>query len=232
MRIAILGGTGDLGKGLALRWSHAHEVIIGSRSAEKARRLAKEYEREAKAFWKEVNIRGLENESAIREAEVVVISIPHEYVSDYLGKIGPLFEEGQVIISPIVPFERRDGVFVYTPYEGGLSAAEFIAQRVAGSVVSAFHTVPAKKLAKLDKVLDYDVLLASDDEEAAERVANLVSEIRDLRPLYAGPLRLSYYIEALLPVILNIGVRNGIKSPSIKVVGTFKKSLNLLANSP
>ncbi len=224
MKIAILGGTGDLGKGLALRWSHSHEVIVGSRSAEKARRLAEEYEREAKAFWREANITGLENERAIREADVVVISIPHEHVPGYLEKVGPLFEEGQVVISPIVPFERKGDVFVYTPYEGGLSAAELIARKVASPVVSAFHTVPAKKLAKLDKALDYDVLLASDDEEAAKKVAGLISEIRDLRPLYAGPLRLSYHIEALLPVILNVGMRNGIRSPSIKVVGTPKRS--------
>lgn len=224
MKIAILGGTGDLGRGLALRWSRVHEIIVGSRSDEKARRLAEEYRREARAFWDEVNIRGLENERAIREAEAVVISIPYEHVPDYMEKVGPLFREEQVVISPIVPFEKRGEVFVYTPYEGGLSAAELIARKVKSPTVSAFHTVPAKKLAELDEVLDYDVLLASDDEKAAKKVAGLVSEIKNLRPLYAGPLRLSYYIEALLPVILNVGMRNGIRSPSIKVAGIPKKS--------
>lgn len=224
MKIAILGGTGDLGKGLALRWARSYEIIVGSRSAEKAQRLAEEYEREAKAFWGKSNIRGLENERAVQEAEAVVISIPYEYVPNYLEKVGPFFKEGQVVISPIVPFEKKDGAFVYTPYEEELSAAEFIARRIKSPVVSAFHTVPAKELAKLGKALDYDVLLASDDEEAARKVADLVSEIENLRPLYAGPLHLSYHIEALLPVILNVGMRNGIKSPSIKVVGIPKKT--------
>lgn len=225
MKLGILGGTGDLGKGLTIRWSRNHEVFVGSRRREKAESLADEYRKISKLHWKEEfkgDITGMKNEDVIERAELLVISIPNEFLASYLADIGGLFTKDHIVLSPVVPFRKKGKTFLYLPYEVGgrrLSAAEYVASKIPSRVVSALHTVPALKLADPRYRLEYDVLMASDDVEATKVVSALISEIEDLNPLYAGPLCLSYHIEALMPLILNVGMRNGIRFPSIKVRG-------------
>jgi hypothetical protein len=225
MKLGILGGTGDLGKGLTIRWSKRHEVLVGSRRRERAESLADEYRKVSKLHWKgefKGDISGMRNEDVIERAELIVISIPNEFLAGYLADIGGLFRKDHIVLSPVVPFRRDGKTFSYLPYEvkgRRLSAAEYIASKIPSRVVSALHAVPASLLADPKYRLEYDVLIASDDVDAAKVVSALISEIEDLNPLYAGPLSLSYHIEALMPLILNVGIRNGIRFPSIKIRG-------------
>ncbi len=218
MKIGIIGGTGDLGKGLALRWSANHIILVGSRSREKAEMVAKKYSQIAGKFYgKEVKIIGSENFEAAQSSDIVVLAVPFQYIYDILEKIKETLYE-KIVISPIVPLKKIDNNFVYTPPKEG-SAALLIKKYLPEStqIVSAFHNIPAKKLAKLDAILEYDVLVCG-DEHAKSVVFDLVREIKNLRPLDAGPIEISNLVESVTPLLLNVSYRNKIKSPSIKVV--------------
>ena len=218
LRIGIIGGTGDLGKGLALRWSVNHIILVGSRSREKAEMVAKRYSKIAEEFYsKEVKIIGLENFEVAQSSDVIVLAVPFQYVHDILEKIKETLHE-KIVISPIVPLRKIGDNFVYAPPKEG-SAALLIKKYLPEStqIVSAFHNIPAKKLAKLDTELEYDVLVCG-DEHAKSIVVDLVREIKNLRPLDAGPIEISNLVESVTPLLLNVSYRNKIRSPSIKIV--------------
>ncbi|MCS7116013.1 MAG: NADPH-dependent F420 reductase [Nitrososphaerales archaeon] len=226
MKIAVLGGTGDLGRGLVTRWAKFHEVIVGSRSEEKGRSLADEYRAIAeKHFGAELkgSIQGTENTKAAKASDVVVFTIPQEYLLEFLPTVKPFIDRQKILISPVVPMRRVDKYFIYTPYLIGepprpLSAGEAISSILeTDRVVSAFHSIPARKLAQLELTLDYDVPLAGDDKDAVQVVSDLIKQIPNLKPLYAGPLSTSSLLESITPFLLNLSIYNKIKDPSIRV---------------
>lgn len=215
MKVAILGGTGDLGKGLALRLSASHEVIVGSRDREKARAIAEQYNSEGGR-----GIVGMENQEALKESEISILAIPAEHLQSFLQSLQ--VSEGKHLVVPVVPMYRDKDGFHYRPYNFNgkqVSAAELVkAFKPYAIVSSAFHTVPAERLANISERLNYDVLVASEGRESYGAVAGLVSSIDGLRPYYVGGLSLSMYLEMLTPLILNIALRNGLHAPSIRVV--------------
>ena len=224
MRIAILGGTGDLGKGLALRWAERHEITIGSRFREKAEALAQEYLRVAREnYGKDYlgKIRGAENGEAAEKAEVAVLTIPGRHV---LSLVSGLRDEldNKIVISPVVPLGKEEGCFLWDPgvlsHDGHLSAAELVQARLPRSrVVSALHTVSAATLADLGRRPEADVLVASDDRPSAGIVSSMVEEIPNLRALYAGPLRVSRMTESVTPLLLNLATYAKARNPSVKI---------------
>lgn len=231
MKIAILGGTGPLGQGLALRWAELHEIAIGSRSEAKAKAIAERYRRIATKHYgrgMRGSIDGDENRKAAKASEVVVLTIPYKDAPEFVRSLRDAVMDKDAIVSPIVPIKKAHDHFEYTPYpsfEGPsasvryLSAAELVAKELRSSrVVSAFHTLPAQRLASLSTTLDYDVLMAGDDKKAVGIVAELVKQIPQLRPLHVGPLATSRMLEALTPLLLNLGLYNRIPSPSIRIV--------------
>jgi NADPH-dependent F420 reductase len=225
MKIALLGGTGNMGKGLALRWAKSHEVIIGSREAQKGMRVAEGYLALARAFYRDSMkgaIRGTSNPEAAARADVIVLTIPHEYASSTIISIRDRLGPDKIVISPVVPMIKVDKGVVYSPIVRGheaMSYAEALAKELKGvPVVAAYHTVSAKKLADPSLVLNYDVPIAGDDEEAVKVVMELTREIHNLRPVYVGPLRLALMIEALTPLIINVSAYNEIKDASIVFV--------------
>lgn len=232
MRISILGGTGDLGRGLALRWARFHDIIIGSRNEKKARAFADDYRQEAERYYRdEMNgsIEGYDNLQATKVSEVVVFSVPYEDLVNFTRSLRPFITGDKIIISPIVPLDRDDKCYKYVPYAMSdpsdpssmidASAAEVISlESGSDRIVSTFHTMPAKKLCDLNLSLDCDALMASDEIEAVGRVSGLISQIPNLRPIYAGPLEVSRLLEALTPLLLNLRFFNKIKEPSIKIV--------------
>ncbi|MEM2210624.1 MAG: NADPH-dependent F420 reductase [Nitrososphaerales archaeon] len=226
MKIAILGGTGDLGRGLVTRWAKFHDVIVGSRSEEKGKALADEYRQIAeKHFGSELkgSIQGAENTQAAKVSDVIVLTIPQEYLLGFLPTLKPVIDQNKILISPVVPMQKVNKHFVYTPYSIGepprsLSAGEAVSTILrTNRVVSAFHTVPARKLAQLELTLDYDIPLAGDDKDAIQVVSDLIRQIPNLKPLYAGPLSVSNLLESITPFLLNLSIYNKIKDPSIKV---------------
>ncbi len=225
MKIALLGGTGDMGEGLALRWVKSHEVIIGSRDAQKGMRAAEEYLAKARAFYGDVmkgTIRGASNPDAAAQADVIVLTIPHEHAASTILSIRDRLKPCQIVVSPVVPMVKFDKDMLYSPIIEGnkvLSYAEALARELKDvPVVAAYHAISAKKLANPALVLNYDVPIAGDDEGAVKVVMELTREIRNLRPVYVGPLRSALMIEALTPLIINAAIYSKIKDASIAFV--------------
>jgi NADPH-dependent F420 reductase len=216
MKIAILGGTGSIGEGLALRWSNKHEIVICSREEEKAAKSADEYTgRLTKMGMTCCGITGCTNETGIKDADVVVLSVPYDSVVSLLKALEPNFKD-QVVISLVVPMKKNKW-FEYTPPKQGSAALE-IREVLPKSVkvVSAYHNVPAKKLAQMDIILDYSVVICGDDEGSKNTVKELTREIKNLCPLDGGPLVSSYMIESMTPFLINLAIRNKLSYLGVK----------------
>jgi NADPH-dependent F420 reductase len=234
LKIGILGGTGSMGGGLSVRWALKHDVILGSRSLEKALEIAKEQESVARGFYQaemKGSIRGALNCDAALESDVVVVALPCAGIIGVLGEIKKCFRADQTVLSVVVPMEKRKGLFNYVPLVTeqieqyrGLSAAEVIQKIVAPApVVSAFQTVPAAYLDNVDSIMNIDVLVAGDNPNSISLVSNLINDISNLRPLRVGALANSALIESLTPLLLNVAVLNGLKEPSIRIVPWIPK---------
>lgn len=228
LKIAILGGTGTLGGGLALRWSAHHEIAIGSRDSEKGKRLAEEYRQEVKKHHDGYErIRGGENAEAIKDSDVIVPALPYVFIPQMAKMLEQVVKSRAVILSPIVPMEKKGDYFIYVDQELPIqenargSAAEQIAQYLPQTrVVAALNTIPAIMLSKFDRTLDYDVFMAGDDQQAVQLIADLLKEIPGLNPIYAGPLPVARQIEGLVPLLLNLSRHGKMKAPSFKAIST------------
>jgi len=161
MLIGILGGTGKEGAGLALRWAEAgHEIIIGSRDADRARAKAAELGAQAK-----VKLSGASNRDAAMRAEIVVLTLPASGLAATLGDLKEACR-GKVVISTVVPLTFGGGR-LFTPPPQGSSAEEV--QELLGAevrVVAAFHHIAAHELASTDHAIDCDLLHCGGDAEA------------------------------------------------------------------
>ncbi|SRR5579885_249927 len=206
--IAILGGTGDLGSGLAKCWLAAgYDVVIGSRSAEKAQAFAKELGGKA---------RGDSNVGAARAADVVVVAVPFASHEATLREVKDAVQ-GKIVVDAAVPLVPPKVSVVQLPAEG--SAAQ-IAQNLLGEgvrVVSAFHNVGAKKLHAGDRA-DCDVLVFGNDKEAREIVIALANEVATCG-VDGGVLANSAAAEALTSVLIAINRRYKIPGAGIRITG-------------
>ena len=218
MKIAVVGGTGDCGQGFVKRWAGEHEIIIGSRRAEKAEVAAAELTSVLKSRGISAKIEGTDNSKAIKSSDLVVLSIPYKFVESMTSDLKESYSD-QIVISPVVPMTRRDNHFEYTPPAQG-SAALLVRDLLPPSikVVAAFHTISYAAFGDLNQILGGDVLIVGDDPRAKEVVSNLVWIVRDLRPLDGGPLEVAAQVEGLTPLLLNIGRLNKIKNAGICVI--------------
>lgn len=223
MRIGIVGGTGGMGEGFALRWCKKHDVIVGSRDAQKAKEAADNYGKAARDTFGTIagSITGDDNIALGKDVDVLILSIPYEFIDDTCGRLTGKIRDDCIVVSPIVPMTRTEAGFVYIPIEQGKKqAAEMVAERLAprSRVVSAFHTISEVKLRDVSQALDADTFICGDDPNAVAMLTQLVSEISGLRPVYLGPLSLTYQAEILTPMLLNAAKRNKMKNPGVKLV--------------
>ena len=217
MKIAILGGTGSIGEGLALRWAPKHEVFVGSRKLEKAQAASDEYRKILEESGDTCTITGCVNPDAVDQCDVVVLSVPYEHVSSTIETIKPYLRD-QIIISIVVPM-KKEGHFLYTPPDSGCAAMEIQSLMPEGvKLVSAFHNVSAKKLTDIKQKLDMDVFICGDHEEANKVVVDLVKDIPDLNPMMAGPLEVSCMVESITPLLVNLAIFNKKKHLGIRSV--------------
>ena len=222
MKISIIGGTGGMGEGFALRWVVNHDITIGSRDAEKATRSAELYMNTALSSYgngMKGTIRGADNISSSRDSDILILSIPYESIKLTCDSISNNIRKDCIIVSPIVPMERNDAGFTYAPFEKNMkSAAYLLAENLPGlKIVSAFHTISEVKLKNINESLDSDTFVCGDDQDSITKLNQLIVEIKGLRPLYLGPLSLSYQAEILTPMLLNASKKNKIKHPGIKL---------------
>jgi 8-hydroxy-5-deazaflavin:NADPH oxidoreductase len=199
LAIAILGGTGEQGRGLARRFALAgNPVIIGSRSHDRAQGVAREIGH---------NVRGLGNREAAREAGLVIAAVPWEGHGELLARLAPELA-GKIVVDCVNPlgFDQR-GAYPLPVPEG--SAAEQAAALLPGSrVVAAFHHVSAVLLLDPEvETIDSDVLVLGDDRDATDLVQALAARIPGVRGIYAGRLRNCGQIEALTANLVSINRR-------------------------
>ncbi|QSG06611.1 NADPH-dependent F420 reductase [Halapricum desulfuricans] len=210
MRIAILGGTGDIGEGLALRWGYDtdHELVIGSREADRARAKADEYETELDSRGRDVTIDGAANPDAAAGADVVVTAVPAYHLTDTIEAVADELDDA-VLVSPAVGMQRDgDGFHYNPPSAGSVTALAADAAPEGVPVVGAFHNLAAGRLANLDADLGIDTLLVGDDPDAKSIVADLTDGIEGLRPLDAGGLANAPEIEGITPLLINVAQHN------------------------
>jgi NADPH-dependent F420 reductase len=212
--LAILGGTGKEGSGLAFRWAHAgHPIILGSRSAEKAVQTAAALNQ---LLGREM-FKGADNLSAAKEAQIAVLTVPYAAQKSTVAEVGEALE-GKILIDVTVPLVPPKVSRVQLPPEG--SAVEAV-QKLLGPgvrVVSAFQNVGAHHLKDLNFQVDCDVLVCGDDQEAREIVVGLAKSA-GMRAWHAGPLANSVVAEALTSVLIAINQRYKVPSSGIRITG-------------
>jgi NADPH-dependent F420 reductase len=208
MDISIVGGTGDIGFGLALRLARAgHLVVIGSRSPERAAEAA---ERARGILGGEATVEGAVNDAAAGGNEVLFVTVPYEGQAEIYRSIKAAVPAGRIVVDCTSPLATAVGGRpwqVLRPWHG--SAAEQ-AKAILGSgprVVAGFHTVGAEPLSDLDSPLPGDVPLCGDDAEAKSVVGGLVEAIPDLRWVDAGALSMARVVEPLTALMISVNRR-------------------------
>jgi len=205
--IPIVGGTGALGAGLALRWAAAgRPIAIGSRSAERAAEAAAKL-RDAVPG---AAVEGLLNEEAAQRAEIVFLTVPFRAQSENLNNLREALRPGQILVDCTVPLAAAvSGKATRTlgVWQGSAAqqAQEMVPEGV--TVVAALHSVGAPSLGDPDAVLDEDVLICGDRKADKARVARLVELIPGLRAVNAGPLETARIVEQLTPLLISVNVR-------------------------
>ena len=216
MRIAILGGTGEQGPGLALRWAQAgEEVVIGSRQKEKGEKVAVELNQE---LGKEL-LRGTDNVTAAAAAEVVVLTVPY---SAHVSTLETVKEQlkGKIFVDVSVPLDPENARRVSMPAAG--SAAEE-AQQVLGpevKVVGALQNVSAHLLRDINAVIECDVLVCGGDKDARSTITQLIEKLGSgIRALSAGPLEAARQIEPITALLIRLNILNKVHSAGIRITG-------------
>lgn len=223
LKIAILGGTGNIGEGMVLRLALQNlmtdgvknEVIIGSRSRETADEAAKQALSvlENCGFdTSKIIITGNTNLEAAKVAELIILTIRFDHVLSLLDESREALEN-KILVTPVVPMAKEGNLFIYKPPAEG-SAALAIQKKVPEStkVVAAFHNIPAGKLKDIVKCKAvHDAIVCSDDAEAKKLVMELARNMGCLRPLDGGPLNQASTMESLTPLLINLAKLNGLK---------------------
>jgi 8-hydroxy-5-deazaflavin:NADPH oxidoreductase len=205
--VPIIGGTGALGYGLAVRWARASvDVVIGSRRPERASEAA---DRVAAAV-PDASVEGFVNEEAAPRGPIVFLTVPFRAQSETLNNLRGVLEPGQLLVDCTVPTAaavsgratRSLGVWQGSAAQ---QAQEMVPDGV--TVVSALHTVSAPVAADLDRDLDEDVLVCGDRRADKARVAELIERIPGLRAVNAGTLEMARIVEQLTPLLISINAR-------------------------
>ena len=205
--IPIIGGTGALGYGLAVRWATAGvPVVIGSRDASRAVEAAEK----VRAAVPGAEVEGLANEEATARGEIVFLTVPFRAQSETLNNLRQALQPGQLLVDCTVPLAaavsgkatRSLGVWQGSAAQ---QAQEMVPDGV--TVVAALHTIGAPTLAEAGKALDEDVLICGDKKADKARVARLIELIGGLRAINAGPLEMARIVEQLTPMLISINSR-------------------------
>jgi len=216
----VVGGTGNEGYGLALRWAmHGYEVIIGSRTLDRAQAAAQNIQ---KTMGNRSKVYGLTNEEAVSRSDVIVVTVPFDALSDTLKTLKGSFKPGQFVVSVTVPLETAVGgrpTRTLGVWDG--SAGELASRLLPKGtrLVSAFNNVSAELLNNTSREVDCDVLICGDDDEAKKTAIELVRAIPGARGIDAGPLENSRIIEQLTALLVSLNIKYGVKSAGLRITG-------------
>jgi len=214
-KIALLGGTGKLGRGLALRWCPKRQVIIGSRFRPKAEVATQEVRRLVREKSHADNVRGMLNREAADEADLVVFCVEFGPALKLAARIRGRLRD-KLVLSPIVSMGHRGNLRtpkLKPPTSAAVKLAKVLGQR--SNVVSGLHTIPAFMLYSSEPLRDYSVVIYG-EQPAKGIIMNLVNEMDGLRSLDGGPLEMSFLSECATPLILNLNELNEGRIHSVK----------------
>jgi len=217
--IAIVGGTGPEGLGLALRWVRAGEsIIIGSRDAERGRAAAAKI---AEAAGPLASVEGADNATAVKMCDVVVVTVPFAGQAELLKQLKPSFRPGTVLIDTTVPLAAAVGgrpTRVLGVWQG--SAAEQAAETVGKNVTvaAAFHSLSATVLNN-DQAVDCDVIVCSDDDRARQVASGLAMKIPGVRGIDGGKLENARIVEAMTALLITLNIRHKVHGAGWRVTG-------------
>jgi len=218
--VAVVGGTGDLGYGLALRLAAAGvEVVIGSRVLERAEDAAS---RAREVVGPSATLSGAANADAVAGAEMTFVTVPYAGQAEIYRSVRDAWPAGTIVCDTTSPLATAVGgrpTQVLRPWRGS-AAEEARALVPAGArLVAGFHTVSAEPLTALEQPLDGDVLLCGDDAEATAAVGAMVERISGARWVDCGPLSMARILEPLTAVLISVNRKYGIHQAGVRLAG-------------
>jgi NADPH-dependent F420 reductase len=220
--IAIIGGTGPLGLGLASRWARAGEtIVIGSRDAARAQAAADEIRSHSEAG---VQITGAANTDAVAAAEIVMLTVPFEAQAALLKDLKSSFRPGTIVIDATVPLAASVGgraTRTLGVWQGSAAqqARELLPEHV--KVAAAFHSVSAELL-KGTESIDCDVLVCTDDAQTREVASELAEKIPGVRAVNAGALENARIVEQITALLIALNIRHKVHSAGLRITGLPK----------
>ena len=208
--IAVIGGTGPAGSGLALRWARAGEtVIIGSRDAARAQQTAESIRHRAGT---NVQVSGMENSAACAVSDLLVLTVPFDGQAALLKQLKPAIRPGSILIDATVPLAASVGGRASRTlgvWQGSAAqqTAEIVAKNV--SVVAAFQNVSADVLnSELNEDIDCDVIVCSDDANATQAAMELAGKIPRVRAIDGGKLENARIVEQITALLIGLNIRH------------------------
>jgi 8-hydroxy-5-deazaflavin:NADPH oxidoreductase len=216
--VPIIGGTGALGFGLALRLAKSGTpVVIGSRDADRAQEAA----RRVRTATPDADVDGLVNAEAAGRGPIVFLCVPFRNQSENLTNLKEVLEEGQILVDATVPLAaaisgKATRLLGVPQGSAAQQAQEMVPEGV--TLVSALHTVSATTLGDPDHQLDEDVLVAGDSSDAKRQVADVIARIPGLRPVDCGKLETARMVEGITPLLISINSRHKTNA-GIKLTG-------------
>ena len=218
-KIAVLGGTGKEGSGLALRWAAAgYDVTLGSRELEKAQRAAAELN----TMLGQDIVRGMTNRDAATQADVVVVTVPYAAHAATIESVKDV-AQGKVLVDVTVPLDPQNVRRVKMPAAGSASVE---AQQLLGEgvkVVAAFQNISAEHLRSLDHEIECDVLVCGNDKDAKQQVIELAQAAR-IQAWDAGPIENAMVVEGLTSVLINLNIKHKVKAAGIRITGVERRA--------
>lgn len=223
IRVGLIGGTGEEGRGLALRWAMAGALVsVGSRTIEKAKATADELNEvlggRAETWIQHISYG--ENRDVIAGSQFVLLTVPFSHAASTLEGHRDHFLQGSILIDITVPVSFEQGRVRYVELPEG-SASEHLKTRLPENIplVAAFKTEPAHLLAEIDAPLDCDSFVASDSKEARLQVIDAIGFIKGLRAVDAGTLYSARTLERMTVLAIGINRRHKIKTARYRVIG-------------
>jgi len=215
--VGVIGGTGEEGRGVALRLAMAGaRVTIGSRAIDRAREAASTLN----AVLGENRIRAALNEQAVSESDVVLLTVPFDHAATTLKSLESFFRAGSLLIDITVPISMDQGRVRYKELPEG-SASEHLQKVLPAAIplVAAFKTEPAHLMLDPGVELNCDTFVAGDSKEARHRVMSLVKSISGLRPIDAGPIYNARAIERMTVFLIRLNRRYKVRTGRFRIVG-------------
>jgi len=225
-KIAVVGGTGDLGFGLALRWARAGvQISIGSRDEKKAQdaaeRLKETLRRDGGRASQDALVSGFENAQACAQASIVVLAVPFPAQAAVLKSIRDSLKDS-ILVDTTVPLAATIGgkaTRLLGVWQGSAAVQARELAPLGTPVVAAFHNLSAEVLQDLSATPDCDILVCGDDKPAKETVFSLVKLIPGLRPIDAGPLEMARIVESITALLISVNSRYRVHHSGVRITG-------------